>query len=212
MRTIGALWRGSDCVVCADVRRRAERRHNPNHDSHGKFSSGPSGGGSEQDDFEDVDVEPVVIASAHGGGRQVSAYADPTGIDPVAIAVSEHGHKMKSIDDAEQQFSVEQSRAVADGLDQMAHVGREAPTPDGPHAFDDGPVVLGSVEGAGLRVTAFHDGGGDLLNEGERFIQVSDSHSDWSDSLRGATEGRLLNVGLGDAIGLASALREVANH
>jgi hypothetical protein len=182
-------------------------RNNPYHDADGKFAPGPGSGGFD-DDGTDGGGEPIKLASASGGGYQVAAYEDPYS-DRTVIAVSEHGEKLGSWDDGQAELTVDQARTTANGLDKMARVGHDAPTPKDPHAFDDGPAVLGSVEDGGLRVTAFHDGGGDLVSEGGRFIQVSKSGSDWRDPLRGAGDGRLLDVDLADATGLAGALRDV---
>jgi peptidoglycan hydrolase-like protein with peptidoglycan-binding domain len=163
-----------------------------------------------------AEIAHALVAAVTGGGHAVAAFDDTDGVwgpegGRVVAVADRYGDrpnwKVNGPDATGNVFTSGQARSIADGINAMVEKTRTTPVPTGPHAFDDGPIVLATTKIGDLHVTAFHDGGGDLYADGENFIQVR-SGPQWQDSL--SSDGDRLDVAISDAPGLATAMHEMA--
>ncbi len=158
-----------------------------------------------------------MIATARGGGHSVAKFDDPDGthlgttLEPaqyVAIGSGSQFGARKGLADADFAMPAEHAPGVADAMDSVSAKSKTIAAPTDPHAFDDGPTALVSETAGPYHVTAFHDGNGDMSDEGGRFVQVTD-RTDFHDSLGGGS-GDQLTVDAGDVAGVTGAIRKVA--
>jgi len=156
----------------------------------GEFSSGGGGGDHDLADDEEGlgDVGPTgqeLIGSVKVGGHAIASFVDHGGDygpeDSRIVSVADDGERAAWGSDgpsAGHVFTAEQAHQVAGGIESMAEVVRTAPEQSN---FEDGPAMLGTVHTGTLHVSAFEDGGDDLVGGG-RFIQVRDD-ANFADSL-----------------------------